>query len=61
VREAKVRGALPRTFVFLPLGADAPTFERPAPLQAWATTRRRLPLTDDELRIIAGNVAPYMR
>jgi predicted TIM-barrel fold metal-dependent hydrolase len=42
-------------------GADTPTFERPAPLQAWATTRRRLPLTDDELRTIAGNLAPYMR
>jgi predicted TIM-barrel fold metal-dependent hydrolase len=42
-------------------GADTPTFERPAPLQAWATIRRRLPLTDDELRIVAGNVAPYMR
>jgi predicted TIM-barrel fold metal-dependent hydrolase len=41
-------------------GADAPTFDRPPPLQAWVTIRRRLPLTDDELRVIANNVAPYM-
>ena len=42
-------------------GADTPTFDRPAPLQAWATTRRRLPLTDDEIGTIANNVAPYMQ
>ena len=42
-------------------GADTPVLNRPRPVQAWATIRRRLPLTDDELRTIATNVAPYMR
>jgi len=42
-------------------GADTPILDRPTPMVAWATVRRRLPLTDDELRTIAGNVAPYMR
>ncbi|HEX2717996.1 MAG TPA: amidohydrolase family protein [Gemmatimonadaceae bacterium] len=42
-------------------GADAPVLNRPRPLQAWATIRRRLPLSDDELRTIATNVARYMR
>ncbi len=42
-------------------GADTPVLNRPRSLQAWATIKRRLPLTDDELRTIAGNVAPYMR
>ena len=27
----------------------------------WNALRRKLPLTDDELRAIADNVAPYMR
>ncbi|HYO77257.1 MAG TPA: amidohydrolase family protein [Thermoanaerobaculia bacterium] len=27
----------------------------------WTQTRRKLPLTDEELRIVAGNVAPYMK
>jgi predicted TIM-barrel fold metal-dependent hydrolase len=42
------------------VGADAPIINRPQPLQAWVTIRRRLPLTDDELSVIANNVAPYM-
>jgi predicted TIM-barrel fold metal-dependent hydrolase len=29
--------------------------------QAWATFRRRIPLTDEEVRTIANNVAPYLR
>lgn len=33
----------------------------PPPAAAWATARRRLPLTDEELAIIANNVAPYLR
>jgi predicted TIM-barrel fold metal-dependent hydrolase len=41
-------------------GADTITPNRPPPLLAWAMVRR-LPLTDDELRIIANNVAPYLR
>lgn len=34
---------------------NAPTGEH------WTHTRRKLPLTDAELRIVANNVAPYMR
>jgi predicted TIM-barrel fold metal-dependent hydrolase len=41
-------------------GADTAVATRPPPILAWATARRRLPLTDDELRVIANNVAPYM-
>jgi hypothetical protein len=33
----------------------------PPPAAAWATMRRRLPLTDEELRTIANNVPPYLR
>ena len=29
--------------------------------EQWTLTRRKLPLTDAELRTIAGNIAPYMR
>jgi predicted TIM-barrel fold metal-dependent hydrolase len=42
-------------------GADTPLPTRPSPLVAWATFRRRIPLTDAELRTIANNVAPYLR
>ena len=31
------------------------------PKRAWTTFRVMLPLTDDELRAIADNVAPYLR
>ena len=41
-------------------GADTPVKNRPEPLSSWATFRRRMPLTDDELRDIADNVAPYI-
>lgn len=33
----------------------------PPPAAAWATFRRKMPLTDAELRAIADNVAPYLR
>lgn len=33
----------------------------PAARQSWATFRITVPLTDDELATIAGNVAPYLR
>jgi predicted TIM-barrel fold metal-dependent hydrolase len=33
----------------------------PPTVEQWTLTRRKLPLTDDELKTIAGNVAPYMR
>jgi predicted TIM-barrel fold metal-dependent hydrolase len=42
-------------------GADTPTGSRADPIAAWATIRRRLTLTEDELKLIAENVAPYMR
>lgn len=43
-------------------GSDvAATPDAPPLLMRWALTRYRLPLTDDELRVIAGNVAPWMR
>jgi predicted TIM-barrel fold metal-dependent hydrolase len=41
-------------------GSDMPTGARLPPVSAWVITRRLLPLSDDELRIIAGNVAPYL-
>lgn len=44
-------------------GSDASpgTDANPSADQHWTTTRRKLPLTDEELRTIAGNVAPYLR
>jgi predicted TIM-barrel fold metal-dependent hydrolase len=33
----------------------------PSPRESWEMFRLRVPLTDDEFRIIAGNVAPYLR
>ncbi len=41
-------------------GADAPIFENLRPRESWAAFRR-LPLTEDEFRRIAGNVVPYFR
>ena len=41
-------------------GADAPIFENLRPRESWAAIRR-LPLSEDEFRRIAGNVAPYLR
>ncbi len=41
-------------------GADTVLPNRPPPVLAWAAVRR-LPLTDDELRVIANNIAPYLR
>jgi len=37
------------------VGGNAPTAEH------WTHTRRKLPLTDAELKTIAGNIAPYLR
>lgn len=37
------------------VGGNPPTAEH------WTLTRRKLPLTDAELRTIAGNIAPYLR
>jgi len=41
-------------------GSDAAIGGNLPPRQAWIAFRQ-LPLNDDEFRIIAGNVAPYMR
>lgn len=40
-------------------GSDAFFGDNPAPREGWAVFRK-LPLTERELRTIAGNVAPYM-
>jgi predicted TIM-barrel fold metal-dependent hydrolase len=37
------------------------TDTNPSADQHWSTARRKLPLTDEELRTIADNVAPYLR
>ena len=42
-------------------GSDTPGPTRPPPIQGWATVKRRLSLTSDELATIASNVAPYLR
>lgn len=42
-------------------GADLSIGGNPPPRQAWAVFRAMTPLTDDEFRVIAGNVAPYLR
>ena len=41
-------------------GSDAATGGNLPPRQAWAAFRQ-LPMSEDEFRVIAGNVAPYMR
>jgi predicted TIM-barrel fold metal-dependent hydrolase len=41
-------------------GSDATTPKVP-PGEAWAMLRRLLPLTDDEFRAIAANLAPYLQ
>ncbi|HKU86701.1 MAG TPA: amidohydrolase family protein [Casimicrobiaceae bacterium] len=41
-------------------GSDGPVADSMSPKDAWQKTRT-LPLTTDELRSIAGNVAPYLR
>jgi predicted TIM-barrel fold metal-dependent hydrolase len=33
----------------------------PPTTEQWTHTRQKLPLTDDELKTIAGNIAPYLR
>ena len=42
-------------------GADTPAGTRPDPIAAWATIRRRLTLSEDELKVIAANLAPYLQ
>jgi hypothetical protein len=43
-------------------GSDAAaTRQDPPTALRWSRLRYRLPLTDEELAIVAGNVAPYLR
>ena len=43
-------------------GSDAAaTSDAPPTALRWARLRRALPLTNEELKVVAGNVAPYMR
>jgi hypothetical protein len=41
-------------------GSDGPIFGNEQPAEAWATFRRELPLTGDEFKTIANNIAPYI-
>jgi predicted TIM-barrel fold metal-dependent hydrolase len=41
-------------------GSDAPSGGNPPPQQVWAAFRK-LPLSEEEFRTIASNLAPYMR
>jgi predicted TIM-barrel fold metal-dependent hydrolase len=42
-------------------GSDGPVTEAQTPREAWEDLRTAVPLTEDELRTIASNIAPYMR
>jgi hypothetical protein len=42
-------------------GSDGPIFGNVQPAEAWAAFRRELPLTGDEFKTIATNIAPYLR
>jgi predicted TIM-barrel fold metal-dependent hydrolase len=42
-------------------GSDAVGVGHPAPREAWAAFRTQVPFTDEELKVIANNVAPYLR
>jgi predicted TIM-barrel fold metal-dependent hydrolase len=42
-------------------GTDGPVSEALSPREGWDAFRTKLPLTEEELRTIADNVAPYLR
>jgi uncharacterized protein len=42
-------------------GSDGPMFGNVQPAEAWDTFRREMPLTSEEFRTIANNIAPYVR
>lgn len=42
-------------------GSDGPQFGGAPPRVVWKHFRRNLPLTDDELKLIANNVAPFVK
>jgi predicted TIM-barrel fold metal-dependent hydrolase len=55
---ARIRQIGPRRVLY---GSDAVGVGHPPPREAWAAFRTRIPLTQSEFRIIAGNLAPYLR
>jgi predicted TIM-barrel fold metal-dependent hydrolase len=55
---ARIRQIGPRRILY---GSDGPVPEALAPSAAWTEFRTKVPLTEEELRIIASNLAPYMR
>ena len=42
-------------------GSDIAADGNPAPSEGWGIFRAMLPLSEAEVRTIAGNVAPYLR
>ena len=42
-------------------GTDGPVSKALSPREGWDAFRTKLPLTEEELRTIADNVAPYLR
>lgn len=42
-------------------GSDGPIFGNVQPSEAWGAFRREMPLTGEEFRTIANNIAPYAR
>ncbi|MFL6195481.1 MAG: amidohydrolase family protein, partial [Thermoanaerobaculia bacterium] len=54
----RIRQIGPRRILY---GSDGPVPEADTPRDAWRQMRTQVPLTDEELRTIANNVAPYMR
>jgi predicted TIM-barrel fold metal-dependent hydrolase len=54
---ARIRQIGPRRVLY---GSDAGG-GHPPPREAWAAFRTQTPLTEEEFRIIAGNLAPYLR
>jgi predicted TIM-barrel fold metal-dependent hydrolase len=55
---ARIRQIGPRRVLY---GSDAVGVGHPPPREAWAAFRTQIPLTEEEFRIIAGNLAPYLR
>jgi predicted TIM-barrel fold metal-dependent hydrolase len=53
----RIRQIGPRRILY---GSDAIGHGHPAPREAWAAFRKEIPLTDEEFRIIAGNLAPSL-
>jgi predicted TIM-barrel fold metal-dependent hydrolase len=54
----RIRQIGPRRILY---GSDAAFGGRSTPRQEWGTFRGMVPLTETELQVIAGNVAPYLK